>query len=58
MKLFWLIYKNETALLALIISLFLWGLVASLLAFKNKAQVVLIGKTKDSYQIKEGEAEL
>ena len=55
MKLFWLIYKNETALLVLIISLFLWGLVVSLLAFKNKAQVVLIGKTKDSYQIIDSE---
>ena len=50
MKLFWLIYKNETVLTILISVLFLWGLVASLMAFKNKAQVVLIGKTGESYQ--------
>ena len=45
------LYKNEIAVISLIVSLFLWGMVTSLLAFKNKTQVFLIGKTDESYQL-------
>ena len=45
------LYKNEMAVIALMVSLFLWGMVTSLLAFKNKTQVFLIGKTDESYQL-------
>ena len=51
MKLLIRLYKNEIAVLSLIISLMLWALVTSYLAFKNNSQVFLIGKTGDSYQL-------
>ncbi|MDE0151967.1 MAG: hypothetical protein OXK80_05690 [Bdellovibrionales bacterium] len=55
MKLLMLIYKNEIICFFLIISLFLWSLFATFLAFQNKSQVLLIGKTNSSYQIIENE---
>lgn len=55
MKLFWLIYKNEVVCICFTISLFLWGLLATFLAFQNKSQVILIGKTGESYQLIESE---
>ena len=55
MKLLMLIYKNEIVYFFLIISLFLWSLFTTFLAFQNKAQVLLIGKTNNSYQIIENE---
>ena len=51
MKFFMLFYKNELAVISLIISLFIYGSVTSFLAFKNKAQVILIGKTGNTYQL-------
>ena len=51
MKLLIRLYKNEIALFALVVSLMLWGMVASYLAFKNNSQVFLIGKTGNSYQL-------
>lgn len=51
MKLLIWLYKQEIGLFSLIVSLFLWGVVASILAFKNNSQVVLIGKTGGSYQL-------
>ena len=51
MKFLWLIYKQEILFIYLIVGLFLWALVASLLAFQNKAQLVVIGKTNNSYQL-------
>ena len=45
------LYKSEMILFLLIGSLFIWGIIASLLAFKNKTQVFLIGKTDESYQL-------
>ena len=51
MKLLIRLYKNEIAAFSLVISLMLWGMVASYLAFKNNSQVVLIGKTENSYQL-------
>ena len=51
MKLLIRLYKQEIALSFLIISLMLWGVVASYLAFKNNSQVILIGKTENSYQL-------
>ena len=45
------LYKSEMILFFFIGSLFLWGTVTSLLAFKNKTQVFLIGKTDESYQL-------
>ena len=51
MKLLIRLYKNEIAVFSLIISLMLWGLVTSYLAFKNNSQVILIGKTGNSYQL-------
>ena len=51
MKFLWLIYKQEMLFIYLIVGLFLWALVASLLAFQNKAQLLVIGKTNDSYQL-------
>ena len=45
------IYKNEITLFLLISSLFLWGVTVSILAFQNKTQMVLIGKTNESYQL-------
>ena len=48
--LIWL-YKNEMFLVVLILSLFLWGLTMSWLAFKNESQVILIGKTETAYKI-------
>ena len=55
MKVFLAIYKNEMALTAFIGGLICWGTIASFLAFKNKSQVILIGKTKNSYQLIEKE---
>ena len=51
MKLLIRLYKQEIAVFSLITSLMLWGVVASYLAFKNNSQVVLIGKTGNSYQL-------
>ena len=51
MKILIRLYKNEIAVFSLIISLMLWSLVASYLAFKNNSQVVLIGKSGNSYQL-------
>ena len=51
MKQLWIIYKNEMVFLLFIGGLFLWGVVATLLAFTNREKVVLIGKTKHSYQL-------
>ena len=48
MKLLFLVYKNETVFFVLISSLFLWGLLASILAFQNKEEVILIGQTNSS----------
>ena len=55
MKELWTIYKNETVFLLLIGVLFLWAMVATLLAFQNKEKVILIGKTDSSYQLIENE---
>ena len=55
MKEFWIIYKNETVFLLLIAGLFLWGLVATLLAFQNKEKTILIGIKDGSYQLIERE---
>lgn len=55
MKELWIIYKNEMVFLSLIAGLFLWGVVATLLAFQNKEKVILIGKTGNSYQLIEEE---
>ena len=51
MKLLIQLYKKEMAVSSLIVSLFLWGIMSSYLAFQNKSQVVLIGKTDESYQL-------
>ena len=51
MKLLFWLYKNEITLIALIVSLFMWGVMTGILAFQNKAQVILIGKSKESYQL-------
>ena len=51
MKFLWLIYKQEMLFIYLIAGLFLWALMASLLAFQNKTQLLVIGKTNDSYQL-------
>ena len=51
MKLLIRLYKQEVAIFSLIISLLLWGVVATILAFQNRSQVVLIGKTGDSYHL-------
>ena len=48
MKLLWLTRKNEMILIALIGSLTLWSLTASILAFQNKTKLVLIGKVGNS----------
>ena len=45
------IYKNQTVLTALIISLMLWGIVVGILAFQNKEKVILIGKVGESFQL-------
>lgn len=57
MKLLIQLYKKEIAVISLIVSLFLWGVVTSYLAFQNKSQVVLIGKTDESYQLIKDEKE-
>ena len=51
MKLLIELYQKEMAVISLIASLFLWGIVSSYLAFQNKSQVILIGKTEESYQL-------
>ena len=51
MKLLWLTRKNDMILIALISSLTLWSLTASILAFQNKTKLVLIGKVGNSYQL-------
>ncbi len=51
------LYKNEITVIFLIASLFIWGVVASYLAFQNKSQVILIGKTNESYQLILSEAQ-
>ena len=51
MKLLWLIRKNEIVLVLLITSLFLWSVLATVLAFQNKEKVILIGKEGGSYQL-------
>ena len=51
MKLLIRLFKEEIAIFSLIISLMLWALVTSYLAFKNNTQVFLIGKTKDTYHL-------
>ena len=51
MKLLIELYKKEMAVIFLIVSLTLWGLTSSYLAFQNKTKVILIGKTKESYQL-------
>ena len=51
MKLLWLTRKGEIILIALIGSLTLLSLITSILAFQNKTKLVLIGKTKSSYQL-------
>ena len=45
------IYKNQTVLVSLIISLMLWGIVVGILAFQNKEKVILIGNVDGSYQL-------
>lgn len=51
MKLLIQLYKKEMAVISLIVSLMLWGIMSSYLAFQNKSQVVLIGKTDETYQL-------
>ena len=51
MRLLFLVYKNETVFFVLISSLFLWGLLASILAFQNKEKVILIGTVNGSYKV-------
>ena len=36
---------------SLVAGLFLWGLIMSFLAFQNKSQVILIGKTDEAYKL-------
>ena len=55
MKQLWTIYKNEMVFLLLIAGLFLWGMVATLLAFQNKEKTILIGRKDGSYQLIENE---
>ena len=55
MKLLKQIYKHQMFLSLLIAVLILWGVSVTGLAFLNKAQLVIIGKTKDSYQIIDSE---
>ena len=55
MKQLWIIYKNEMVFFLLIGGLFLWGVVATTLAFTNRYEVILIGKTGGSYQLIEDE---
>ena len=51
MKQLWIIYKDEMVFSLLIGGLFLWGVVATTFAIKNREKVILIGKTKNSYQL-------
>lgn len=51
MKQRWIVYKNEMILIAFVGSLMLWGIAVSILAFENKTQTILIGKTEGSYQL-------
>ena len=51
MKFLWGIYKQEMLFIYLIIGLFLWSVVTSILAFQNKGQVILIGKIGNTYQL-------
>ena len=55
MKLLWLIRKNEIVLVLLVTSLFLWGVLSTVLAFQNKEKVILIGKEGGAYQLIENE---
>ena len=55
MKLLKQIYKHQMFLSLFIAVLILWGVSVTGLAFLNKAQLVIIGKTKDSYQIIDSE---
>ena len=51
MKQLWIIYKDEMVFLLLVGGLFLWGVLATTLAFTNRQKVILIGKTKGSYHL-------
>ena len=55
MKQLWIIYKNEMVFLCLLGGLFLWGVVATILALQNKEKVILIGEKEGSYQLIENE---
>ena len=45
------LFKFEMTLISLIIALLFWGLSMSFLAFQNKSQVLLIGKTKEGFKL-------
>ena len=51
MKLLIKLYKNEMIAIFFISALFIWGAVSSVLAFQNKTQVVLIGKTQAGFKL-------
>ena len=51
MKLLILLYQKEMAVISLIISLMVCSVVSSFLAFQNKSQVILIGKTDEAYKL-------
>ena len=51
MRELWIIYKNETVFLLLVGGLFLWGVVATILAFQNKEKTILIGTKDGFYQL-------
>ena len=51
MRELWIVYKDEMTLIVFIGSLIFWAVVVSILAFKNKTQVILIGNKGGSYQL-------
>ena len=57
MKILIKLFKFEMILISLIITLLFWGLTTSFLAFQNKSQVVLIGKTKEGFKLISGLAD-
>lgn len=51
MKPLWTIYKNEMFLICFVSSLILWAVTTTILAFRHKTKVILIGKTGGFYQL-------
>ena len=51
MRELWIVYRDEMTLIVFIGSLIFWAVVMSILAFKNKTQVILIGNKGGSYQL-------